>query len=91
LGRHIRLRDSHCSSRERLEDELTRPRKDLDDREAENNDRDTNIDKLHTENRDLASQLAVQRQARLNVSDKLDGVQGNLRLPNLSWLRSTRR
>jgi chromosome segregation ATPase len=64
---------------ERLEDELTRARKDLDDREAKSRDRDTNIDKLHAENRDLASQLAAQTQARLNVSDKLDGVQGNLR------------
>jgi chromosome segregation ATPase len=64
---------------ERLEDELTQARKDLDDREAKNGDRDTNIDKFHTENHDLPSQLAMQTQTRLNVLDKLDGVQGNLR------------
>jgi hypothetical protein len=59
-------------------DEPTQARNDLDDREAKDGDHDTNIDKLHTQNRDLASQLAVQTQARLNVSNKLDGVQRNL-------------
>ncbi|KIM80001.1 hypothetical protein PILCRDRAFT_9890 [Piloderma croceum F 1598] len=37
------------------------------------------IDKLHAENHDLASQLAAQTQVWLNVSEKLDGVQGQLR------------
>lgn len=64
---------------ERLEDELTRARKDVDDREAKSRDRDGSIDKLHADNRDLASQLAAQTQARLNVSEKLDTVQGSLR------------
>ncbi|OBZ75317.1 Anucleate primary sterigmata protein B [Grifola frondosa] len=64
---------------ERLEDELARARKELDDREGKSRDRDSVIDKLHSENRDLASQLAAQTQARLNVSEKLDDVQGNLR------------
>ena len=54
---------------ERLEDELARVRKDIDERES-------NVDELHAENRELASQLAAQTQARLNVSEKLDGVQG---------------
>jgi chromosome segregation ATPase len=39
----------------RLEDELTRARKDLDDREAKNCHRDINIDKLRAETRDLGS------------------------------------
>jgi chromosome segregation ATPase len=64
---------------DRLEDELARARKDIDEKETKNRDRDGTIDKLHAENRDLASQLAAQTQARLNVSDKLDSVQGNLR------------
>lgn len=64
---------------ERLEDELSRARKDLDDRETKSRDRDTAIDKLHADNRDLASQLAAQTQARLNASEKLDAVQASLR------------
>ncbi|TCD62514.1 hypothetical protein EIP91_006788 [Steccherinum ochraceum] len=64
---------------ERMEDELKRARKDLDDREGKGRDRDGVIDKLHAENRDLASQLAAQTQARLNVSEKLDDAQTNLK------------
>jgi chromosome segregation ATPase len=64
---------------ERLEDDLARARKDVDDRDAKNRDRDGALDKLHAENRDLASQLAAQTQARLNMGEKLDGVQGSLR------------
>ena len=64
---------------ERLEDELARARKELDDREGKGRDRDSVIDKLHAENRDLAAQLAAQTQARLNVSEKLDDAQASLR------------
>ncbi|KAF8066862.1 hypothetical protein FPV67DRAFT_1417467 [Lyophyllum atratum] len=64
---------------ERVENELTRARKELDDRDSKGRDRDGALDKLHAENRDLASQLAAQMQAKLNISDKLDGVQGTLR------------
>jgi len=64
---------------ERLEDELARARKELDDREAKNRDRDSVVDKLHAENRELNSQLAAQTQARLNLSEKLDAVMGNLK------------
>ena len=64
---------------ERLEDDLSRARKEIDDKETKHRDREGAIDKLHAENRDLASQLAAQTQARLNVADKLDGVQGQLR------------
>lgn len=64
---------------ERLEDELTRARKELDDREGKGRDRNGVIDKLHAENRDLAAQLAAQTQARLNVSEKLDDTQASLR------------
>ncbi|KAL4245899.1 hypothetical protein ABKN59_009564 [Abortiporus biennis] len=88
-----KLGESHTSARfslqlevdrlkrdvERLEDELARARKDLDDREGKGRDRDGVIDKLHAENRDLAAQLAAQTQARLNVVEKLDDSQANLK------------
>lgn len=64
---------------ERVEDELARARKELDDRESKSRDRESAADRLHVENRDLASQLAAQTQARLNISEKLDDVQGSLR------------
>ncbi|KIM79980.1 hypothetical protein PILCRDRAFT_9870 [Piloderma croceum F 1598] len=64
---------------ERLEDNLSRARKEIDDKETKNREREGAIDKLHAENRNLASQLAAQTQVRLNVADKLDGVQGQLR------------
>src|SRR5262245_54299348 len=64
---------------ERLEDDLARARKDVDDRDTKNRDREGALDKLHAENRDLASQLAAQTQARLNMGEKLDGVQSSLR------------
>ncbi len=63
---------------ERLEDELARARKDLDERETRMRERDGVIDTLHTENRELAAQVASQSQARLNVSDKLDLSQSSL-------------
>lgn len=57
---------------ERIEDELRRARKELEDREDRNRERDALVDKLHAENRDLSTQLAMQTQARLNISEKLD-------------------
>ena len=64
---------------ERLEDEVARARKELSEREGKNRDRDSVIDKLHVENRELASLLAAQTQARLNVSEKLDDSQTALK------------
>ncbi|KAG6908460.1 hypothetical protein DXG01_004543 [Tephrocybe rancida] len=64
---------------ERVEDELARARKELDDRDTRGRDRDGALDRLHAEKRELESQLAAQTQARLNISEKLDGVQGTLR------------
>lgn len=64
---------------ERVEDELSRTRKEIDDKETKNRDKDSVIDKLHSENRELQAQLGSQTQARLNVSEKLDLVQGNLK------------
>ena len=64
---------------ERLEDELSRARKDLDDKDARTRERDSMLDKLHAENRELASQLAAQTQARLNVAEKLESVLANFR------------
>ena len=64
---------------ERVEDELARARKALDEQENKGRDRDGALDKLHAENRELASQLAAQTQAKLNLSEKLDGAQADLR------------
>ena len=64
---------------ERVEEELRRARKELEEREGKAREREGALDGLHAENRDLKSQLAVQTQARLNVSEKLDKVQGDLR------------
>lgn len=64
---------------ERLEADLARARKDVDEKEHKGRDRDNVLDQLHADNRDLASQLAAQTQARLNLSEKLDDVQGSLR------------
>jgi chromosome segregation ATPase len=64
---------------ERLEVDLARARKDLDERDNKGRDRDDVLDKLHTENRDLAAQLAAQTQARLNLSEKLDDTQSGLK------------
>lgn len=88
-----KLGDSHTTARfslqlevdrltrdiERLEDELNRARKELDDRDGKGRDRESVLDKLHAENRDLAAQLAAQTQARLNVTEKLDGVQASFK------------
>jgi chromosome segregation ATPase len=63
---------------ERLEDDLARSRKDMDERETKGRERDSVMDSLHLENRELASQLAMQTQARLNISDKLDTAQKSL-------------
>jgi chromosome segregation ATPase len=63
---------------ERLEDELSRARKDLDERETRMRERDGVIDTLHAENRDLSAQLAAQRQARMNTTEKLDLTQSSL-------------
>jgi chromosome segregation ATPase len=63
---------------ERLEDELSRARKDLDERETRMRERDGVIDTLHTENRELSAQLAAQRQARMNATEKLDLTQSSL-------------
>ncbi|KDQ34197.1 hypothetical protein PLEOSDRAFT_47891 [Pleurotus ostreatus PC15] len=64
---------------ERLEDELARARKDLEDKDSKGRDRDGVLDRLHAENRDLATQLAAQTQARLNVTEKLDTTQASLK------------
>ncbi|GJE88186.1 anucleate primary sterigmata protein B [Phanerochaete sordida] len=64
---------------ERLEDELRRARKELDERDGRGRDREGVLDRLHAENRDLAAQLAAQTQARLNATEKLDGTQASLK------------
>jgi chromosome segregation ATPase len=64
---------------ERLESELARARKDAEERDAKGRNMDSVVDRLHAENRELASQLAAQTQARLNVAEKLDGAQAHLK------------
>jgi chromosome segregation ATPase len=64
---------------QRLEDDLRRCRKDLEDREDKIRDKETIIDNLHIENRELTNQLATQTQARLNIAEKLDHAQGTLK------------
>jgi chromosome segregation ATPase len=63
----------------KAEEEVSRLKKELDERDAKARDRESALDKLHAENRDLAGQLASQTQARLNLSDKLDTVQVSLK------------
>jgi hypothetical protein len=63
----------------RVEDELARARSDLEDRETKLREKDNTIDTLHSQSRDLSTQLSSQTQARLNISEKLDTVQGDLR------------
>ncbi|ELU43016.1 microtubule associated domain-containing protein [Rhizoctonia solani AG-1 IA] len=58
---------------ERCEDELARARRELADAESRGRERE------HAEKRDLETQLAVQRQTRLNLSEKLDAAQANLK------------
>ncbi|KAI5899088.1 uncharacterized protein SCHCODRAFT_02604140 [Schizophyllum commune H4-8] len=88
-----RLGESHTTARfslqlevdrlkrdlERLEDELSRARKELAEKEARSFDHNSVLDKLHAENRDLASQLAAQTQAKLNTTEKLDVAQASLK------------
>jgi chromosome segregation ATPase len=64
---------------ERVEDELSRVRKELDDKDVRHRERDSMLDKLHAENLELSSQLAAQTQARLNLSEKLDLIMTNLK------------
>ncbi|KAI5831380.1 hypothetical protein K523DRAFT_237634 [Schizophyllum commune Tattone D] len=88
-----RLGESHTTARfslqlevdrlkrdlERLEDELSRARKELAEKESRSFDHNSVLDKLHAENRDLASQLAAQTQAKLNTTEKLDVAQASLK------------
>lgn len=64
---------------ERVESELDRARKDLAARDSRWRERDGETDTLVAENRDLTSKLASQTQARLNISEKLDSLQGALK------------
>jgi chromosome segregation ATPase len=75
---------------ERAGDDLTRLRAELAAKEASHREREVALDKLHAENRDLVTQLATQTQARLNMGEKLDMVQRDLkeREAELSGLRA---
>lgn len=64
---------------ERVEQELSRLRAELATKDAKLREKDDVLDKLHTESRELTTQLAAQTQARLNVAEKLDTVQASLR------------
>lgn len=67
---------------QRLEDDLVRARRDRDDRDDTRRERDAQLDRLHGEIRDLTSQLAAEKQARLNLSEKLDDTQSSLKSAN---------
>lgn len=62
-----------------LEDTLARSRQDIAEREGMMRERDTAIDKLHNEVRDLTTRLGNQAQARLHLSEKLDAAQATLK------------
>ncbi|KAF5336816.1 hypothetical protein D9757_014655 [Collybiopsis confluens] len=64
---------------ERLEDELTRARAELSSASNKYLDKGSVIDSLHTQNRDLQTQLAQETQARLNISEKLDTTLAQLK------------
>lgn len=64
---------------ERLEDELLRARTELTGRESKIQEKDDLVDTLHSQIRELSTQLSQQTQARLNISEKLDSVQGELK------------
>lgn len=64
---------------ERLEDELARARADLSEREKGAREREAAVDRLHAENRAMATELAAAQQARINVGEKLDGAQAGVK------------
>lgn len=58
----------------RCEDELDRAREELRDREQALHDRDIELSELIDKHRDAESKLVTERQGRLALSDKLDGM-----------------
>ncbi|KAJ6567603.1 hypothetical protein DFH09DRAFT_1261407 [Mycena vulgaris] len=64
---------------ERVEAELARARAELAERESRGRGRDEVIDALHAEILELKAEVGAQTQARLNVSERLDGVQTSLK------------
>lgn len=62
-----------------LEDALARSRQDIAAREGNTRERDLTIDKLHNEVRDLTTRLGNQTQSRLQLSEKFDATQANLK------------
>ncbi|KAG9317962.1 hypothetical protein JVU11DRAFT_14 [Chiua virens] len=73
-----------------LEDALSRARQDVAAHEGNTRERDLTIDKLHNEVRDLTTRLGNQTQSRLQLSEKLDSSQTNLKVveSEVSTLRS---
>ncbi|GJJ11520.1 hypothetical protein Clacol_005753 [Clathrus columnatus] len=63
----------------RAEDDLSRVRAELAAREVSYREREAQLDKLHSMNRDLTAEIAVQTQARMNITEKLDSVQNSLK------------
>jgi chromosome segregation ATPase len=57
------------------EEELRRTKRELDRSEEKLKGREEALSELHVASRDLEAKLSAERQARLNVSDKLDSVQ----------------
>ncbi|KAG9014667.1 hypothetical protein FRB94_011845 [Tulasnella sp. JGI-2019a] len=63
----------------RAEEDLEKAKKELSMREEKAREQESMLDKLHADNRDLRTQVSAQTQARLNLSEKLDLVQENLK------------
>jgi len=66
-----------------MEDDLSRVRAELTDREARSQDRDDQLDRLHAINRDLTAELVTPTQVRLNATEKLDIMQASLKVAEM--------
>lgn len=60
---------------ERAEEDLDRLKRDLDKKEAVLGQREDALAEMHATSRELENKLSAERQARLNLSDKLDAAQ----------------
>ncbi|KAJ7471324.1 hypothetical protein B0H11DRAFT_2283347 [Mycena galericulata] len=88
-GESRKAGETHSSARFSLELEVDRVKRDLERVEAElaagarGRGRDEVIDAMHAEILELKGEVGAQTQARLNVSERLDGVQTSLKAAEL--------
>ncbi|KAH8827898.1 hypothetical protein DL96DRAFT_1124588 [Flagelloscypha sp. PMI_526] len=64
---------------ERVEDDLARARRDLDDKDSSSRQWNADIDRLTVENRQLASQNSSLQQTKLNLSERVDGLLASIK------------